>query len=55
MSGGDDEARGEILICQSGEGETSNVSFYHPDMIISLGYRIKSRRATQFQPLQIQA
>lgn len=31
------------------DGKTYNVTYYNPDMIISLGYRIKSGVATKFR------
>ena len=40
---------GEILIYQTDDGKTYNVTYYNLDMIISLGYRIKSVIATRFR------
>lgn len=47
--GDSDTVGSEIVIYQTDDGKNYNTIHYNLDMIISLGYRVKSKSATKFR------
>ncbi|MCK9412778.1 MAG: virulence RhuM family protein [Prolixibacteraceae bacterium] len=43
------ENQSEILFYTADDGKTYDTEYYNLDVIISVGYRIKSQRGTQFR------